>query len=303
MWLHAPPGRLSAKEQLRAVALRDAMQEFGDGSVNCEWIASKLNVGGGGPPSRQAVRMLLSKADNDEEWYPGKSYQTQHGRPRLLTKAKRRAVARSMMAAKKRGHEPSVALAVHFCPTATLNPLTNAPFTAKYLRKVFKEDCYDMTPENPWQFQRCLQKTWLPTSLQAQRFAWAKEELELARPPVWYFNNVVWFDPCSTIIPAGPKKAADLEQAARGTKRYISDDARMYSRNLRAPKQCTTQCSWKDKRIWCVLVLSRGRIAVEVMPEGWKDDAAGMGLFHEARAAEEERLLRPAPPPPVGKVR
>ena len=135
LWLHAPPGRFSAKEQLRAVALRDAMQEFDDESVNCEWIASKLNVGGGGPPSRQAVRMLLSKADNDKEWYPVKSYQTQQGRPPLLTKAKRRAIAIFTMAAKKRGHEPSIDLAVHFCPTATLNHLTNTPFTAKYLRR------------------------------------------------------------------------------------------------------------------------------------------------------------------------
>ena len=264
------------------------MQEFGDGSVNFEWIASKLKVGGGGSPSRQAVRMLLSKVDDDEEWYPGKSYQTQHGPAPLLTKKKRRAIATSMMAAKKKGYEPSTALAVHFCPTATLNPVTNAPFTAKYLRQVFTEDCFDVTPENPWQFQRCLQKTWLPPALQAQRLAWAKQELEHARPAVWYFNNLVWLDPCSTILPAGPKKAADLEQAARGTKRYISDDARMYSRNLRAPKQCTTQCSWKDRRMWWVLVMSRGRIAVEVMPEGWKDGAAGMGQF----AKQAPRILK-----------
>ena len=41
----------------------------------------------------------------------------------------------------------------------------------------------------------------------------------------------------------------------------------------------TTQCSWGDRRIWWALVMSRGRMAVEVMPEGWKDDAAGMGHF------------------------
>ena len=106
------------------------MQEFGDGSVNFEWIASKLKVGGGGSPSRQAVRLLLSKVDDDEEWYPGKSYQTQHGPAPLFTKKERRAIAMSMMEAKKTGYGPSTALAVHFCPTATLNPVTNAPFTA-----------------------------------------------------------------------------------------------------------------------------------------------------------------------------
>ena len=261
------------------MALRDAMKEFGDGSVNYQWIANKLTVGGGGSPSREAVRLLLNRVDEDSGWYPGKSYQAKHGPAPLLSPVKRRAIATSMMAAKKRGHEPSTALAVHLCPTATFNPATNAPFTPKYIRKVFLEDCYDVQPENPWQFQRCLQKTWLPPALQAQRLAWAKRELETAHPAVWYFNNLIWFDPCSTIIPAGPKKAADLEQAARGTKRFISADARAYSRNLRAPKQCATQCSWGDRRIWWVLVMSRGRVAVEVMPEGWKDDAAGMGQF------------------------
>ena len=291
LWLHAQPGRLSAKEQLRAMALRDAMQDLKDGQVNLQWIANKLTVGGGGCPTREAVRLLLLRIDGDSEWYPGKSYQTQHGPAPMLTKAKRRAIATSMMAAKKRGHEPSTALAVHFCPAATLNPATSAPFTPKYIRKVFTEDCYDLTPENPWQFQRCLQKTWLPPALQAQRLAWAKKELAEARPPVWYFNNLVWLDPCYTIIPAGPKKAADLEQAARGTKRYLSNDARAYSRNLRAPKQCTTQCSWKDRRVWWVLVMSRGRIAVEVMPEGWKDDAAGMAMFAQRLPGVLKRMM------------
>ena len=127
--------------------------------------------------------MLQLRIDSDSEWYPGKSYQTQHGPAPLLTKAKRRAIATSMMAAKKRGREPSTAWAIHCCPAATLSPVTSAPCTPKYIKKVFTEDCYGVTPDNPWQFQRCLQKTWLPPALQAQRLAWAKKELAEARPP------------------------------------------------------------------------------------------------------------------------
>ena len=62
LWLHAPPGRLSAKEQLQAMALREATQGFGEGTVNFEWIASKLTVGGS--PSRRAVRKLFHRDDN-----------------------------------------------------------------------------------------------------------------------------------------------------------------------------------------------------------------------------------------------
>ena len=46
-------------------------------------------------------------------------------------------------------------------------------------------------------------------------------------PDTWYFDNVIWFDPNSK---AKPKKAAAQEQVQRGTKRYLSDDAKEYSR-------------------------------------------------------------------------
>ena len=92
LWLQAPPGRLAPKEQLRAVALHDAMQEFGDGSVNYQWIANKLTVGGGGSPSREAVRVLLLRVDGDSDWYPGKSHQEKHGPAPLLSPAERRVV-------------------------------------------------------------------------------------------------------------------------------------------------------------------------------------------------------------------
>ena len=154
LWLRTPPGRLSAKVQLRVVALRDAMQELGDGTMNLKCVASKLKVGGGGSPSRQAARVLLNKVDSDGSWDPGKSYQTWHGPAPLLTKQKHRAIATFMIAAKKRGHEPSTALAVPFCPAATLNPVTHAPFTAKHLRRAFTEECFDVTPEKPWQLPK-----------------------------------------------------------------------------------------------------------------------------------------------------
>ena len=38
---------------------------------------------------------------------------------------------------------------------------------------------------------------------------------------------MIWFDPNSK---AKPKKAAAQEQVQRGTKRYLSDDAKEYSR-------------------------------------------------------------------------
>ena len=136
---------------------------------------------GGGCHSSEAVRFLLLRIENDSKWYPGKSYQTQHGPAPLLTKAKSRAIATSMMAA--RG--TSRALLWQF--TSVLQPnnlVTSTPFMPKYIRQVVTEVCYDVTPDNSLQLQRCLQKTWLPPALQAQRLAWAKKELAEARPCV-----------------------------------------------------------------------------------------------------------------------
>ena len=268
LWHDAPEGRLSPLEQMRAVCLRDAQMQL-SGKVNHAQIASSLCVKSNDKrrkvhPNRDSVRVLLEKVDADKDWYPGKTYQTRFGPAPLLTAQKRKNIAKSMMATKEEGEEPSYDLAIQRCPKATLNPVTQLPFTEKYIRKVFTEDCYDVSPKNPWRFQRCLQKTWLPSEMRDERRTWACNEIKNARPGVWYFNNIIWFDPCSKIIPAGPKKAADQKQAEKGDMRYVSDDAREYSRNLKGPKYAKTQKGWGDQRYHWVLVLTRGVADVEV---------------------------------------
>ena len=191
LWKAAPDGRLSALEQLKVVAMRDVQVSM-DGEANMAEIARRATLAGedGGNPSREAVRLLLEKVDGDSGWFPGKSYQTKRGPKPLLNQAKRRQLADSAMAAKKRGEEPTPKLLAQSCPGASRNPLTKVPFTAQTLRRVLKEDCYDNTPDHPWRYQRCLQKTWLPEQLRDERLAYACDELRSMGPPVWYFNNV-----------------------------------------------------------------------------------------------------------------
>ena len=59
-------------------------------------------------------------------------------------------------------------------------------------------------------------------------------------------------------------------------KRYISDDARLYSRNLRGPKESLKQASFEAERISWVMVLARGVMAVHMLPEGWGVNGEGM---------------------------
>ena len=106
------------------MALREASAEI-HGAPWLPWIAERLEKVGGGKPSKQAVGQLFALVDTDKEWYPGKHNGAKRGRKPLLTRAKRRCIAQSAMAAKREhGEEPCVAAVVHACPHATLNPTT-----------------------------------------------------------------------------------------------------------------------------------------------------------------------------------
>ena len=61
-----------------------------------------------------------------------------------------------------------------------------------------------------------------------------------------------------------------MRQADLGNKRrYISDDGRGYSRNLRGPKQALKQANHEAMRINWIVVLARGRVAIDMLPEDW----------------------------------
>jgi hypothetical protein len=68
-----------------------------------------------------------------------------------------------------------------------------------------------------------------------------------------------------------------MRQAELGNKkRLISDDAKMYSRNLKGRKEALKQASWEAMRISWVIVLARGKVAIEMLSEDWALDSAGM---------------------------
>ena len=291
LWTVAQLGSMPPLEQMKAFALREVVQSFDvhipnsrEGKVPYQWIADRVQVYTGDRtvqrPERDAVRCFFERVDADPNWYPGKTYHTKkRGRKPLLHKGKRRAIASAMMAAKDRGLEPTSTLAMQLAPAACVNPLTDLPFTKKYLCRVLSQDCYDDDPNDPWRFGPCLQKTWLPPEVRAQRHRWALKQKENAELPVWYFNNIIWYDPNGTIIPAGPKKAADQKQLAKGSRRWRSEKSKTYSRNMQGPKYAKSQKGWGDRRYKWILVLVRGRLEVEVMPEGWSEDGEGMALF------------------------
>lgn len=186
------------------------------------------------------------------------------------------------MAAKKNdGQEPSVAAVVLACPTATMNPQTKQPFCDKTIRNVFTTECYDFDPEYPWRFQIPLQKVFLPDSVKEHRLRMARYLSRYGQASGWWSREVVWFDPCASIIPGNQKQFEQMRQTLKGKKRYISDNAKLYSPNMQGPPTALKQTQWEGKRINWFMVLSRGVVHVEVMPPNWQLNGRGLADFVE----------------------
>ena len=280
LWLDEQHGRLSAWEQAKALGLREASREIHDGKSQLEWVAARVTKVGGGHPSAAALHQFFSKVDADKDWYPGKHSGVKRGPTPLLTAAKRRCIAMSAMAAKaERGKEPCVAALIHTCPRATRNPATGKPFDAKVIRKVLTEDCYDFTPDHPWKFQLALQKVFLPESIKAHRLSMCSFLLEHGPAASWWPQHVVWFDPCASIIPGSQNQYDQMRQACKGRRRYISDDAKLYSPNLSGSATALKQRGWAGRKVSWVMVLARGTVHVEVMPDDWTVNGDGLAMF------------------------
>ena len=247
---------------------------------------------GGGQPGTSALSQFFALVDSDAEWYPGKHNGAKRGPKPLLTSSKRRCIARSAMVAKKqRGDEPCVEAVLHSCPRATLNPATSKPFCAKTIRKVFTKDCFDFDPEHPWRFQTPLQKIFLPDAVKQHRLTMSERLLKECPDPAWWANHVLWFDPCATIIPGSQKQYDQMRQALKGRKRFISDNAKLYSPNLSAPPTALKQRGWEGKKVNWFMVLARGVVHVEVMPETWTLDGAGLAAFVERLPSILRKML------------
>ena len=287
MWHSAAPGRLTPWQQSLALGLREASKEVYGGHVYVSWIASRLRktdctgkAYSEEAPKHSSLVEFFHKVDADPSWFPGKHCGTKRGPPPLMTKAKRARIASPGMRQKDEGHEPAVEVTLADCPVSTINPKTGKPFCEKTIRKVWMEDCYDFDPSHPWKMQLPLQKNFLPDDIKEHRLAMVRAILQTQEhgdSVSWWARNVVWMDPCASILPRSRRQYDKMRRAEIGNKkRLISDDARMYSRNLKGPKESLKQCGFESERISWLIVLARGTVAVEMLPEDWVVDGAGM---------------------------
>jgi len=280
-WLAGKQGSLPPIAQAKVWALTVICEEL-DVQLSQDDIAAKVKKVGGGHPSKMAIGQLQTRFADDPEWYPGKVTENakKRGRKVKFTPQKKRAVASSAMALKDRGQEPTVAAVVAQCPQATWNAETKAPFSDKYILEVFRTMCYDNDPASPWQHINPLHKTALSPALKCWRVKWATELRAEDHTSGYYFQHLVWVDPCSTVLAKSPRAVFDQEQGKHGAgPRWMSPDARLSSRNLRASPYANTQAHYGDKRVWWFIVLTRGKVHFEFMEDGWAQTGEGMAAF------------------------
>eukprot|EP00973_Karenia_brevis_P024701 3406376-Karenia_brevis.AAC.1 len=112
------------------------------------YIAGKVTKVGGGHPSREAVRQLLSKMDADPSWYPGKKEGSTPGPASVISGTNQTVIAKSAMAMKARGVEPTYSQIIASNPRAAMNPETKKPVGKKRIYSILESSCYD-DPDNP----------------------------------------------------------------------------------------------------------------------------------------------------------
>ena len=105
------------------------------------------------------------------------------------------------------------------------------------------------------------------------------------RHPCWTYRHVIWVGICNSIVPLSAKKAAGQALARKGKRGWISDGAKLASRNLKGNVSTLKQNSWDTSRVFWLPVFVRGELHVEALPEGFPGDTLG-GLIESASAGD-----------------
>ena len=278
LWESGQSDRLSPWMCAMALAYREASKEISKkGKPNIAWVATKVTRVDGENPTPTSLHDFFKKVDADPDWFPGKHAGTKRGPKPLFTPAKRRAVAQCAMRIKERGDEPTPEEVVQRCPVSTLNTETGKTFDLKLIRKVFSTECYDLDPENPWRHQTRNKRTFLPGNLKQHRFDMCRWHLGWGNfVASWFFHNVVWVDPCSSVLPGSYRQYLKQKQLVKGDKGWVSDNAKQTNPNARGPKTALQQKSWEGRKMNWVIILARGVVGVDILPMDWALDGDGM---------------------------
>ncbi len=299
-WLSAAEGTLPAIEQAKLWGLRAALRKLDEDDKQVTWMSQQVRLAGGGHPTKQAVTKFFQRVDADPDWHPGKRGAV--GRPARMTPARRRRIAASAMAMKRRGEEPSYDAVVAQCPETTRNPDTGLRFSRTRINDVLTTECFDHQATKPWRFVFPRKKRPLAAAQMTERAGWARRLLREGNTPAWYAHNIIWADISSKVIPGTPQKAYQQGLAGAGKRRRLmSADAAGESRHLAGTSPAERQASTGDTRVYFFLIVTRGKVGAHVFTDVEKfpgETQAGAALCVEQLPGLLRRMLGRDTPKP-----
>ena len=237
-------------------------------------------------PTKQAMAKFFLKIDADPDWYPGKSTQEKHGPSSVINATNQAIVARSAMAMKSRGEEVTYAKLVAATPKALANADTEEPVDKNVVYKILRKRCYDSVddPDDTWKHQVRLSQTALTDGQKAERNTWGLDFQEndirkKRRTANWFYHNVVWTDICNSVLPRTQKRSEEMIIARKAKKGWGSSKTKRASKNLRGNTSKTKQKSWDSIKVWWAPILTRGKLHIEMLGEGFPgENAAGAAV-------------------------
>ena len=159
-------------------------------------------------------------------------------------------------------------LALTYCESATFNETTQKPFSRQKINEVLTTDCYDETPERPWEFRFGAKRRPLTTEAKELRVGWGTRLQREGHTAAWFRDNILWMDICSKVIPGTPAVALDQARSAQNKKkRLMSPGSTDDSANLGGSETADKQCSWGSTRVYFGAVLTRGVFGIVVFTD------------------------------------
>ena len=129
-------------------------------------------------------------------------------------------------------------------------------------------DCYDKTPDKPWEFRYGAKRRALLPEDQEQRANWGRRLLSEDLSPAWFLQNIIWMDICSKVIPGSPMKALDQQRAAEyKQKQLVSPGSSCASASVAGSHTADKQCGFGDTRVFFGVAMTRGVLGVVVFTD------------------------------------
>ena len=90
----------------------------------------------------------------------------------------------------------------------------------------------------------------------------------------WYYKHFIWTDLCSTILATTQKRHMEMTLARKGKKSWHSQGTKKDSKNLKGSTSSLKQNSHDSIKVWWAPVLTRGKLHVEILGEGFPGECS-----------------------------